>query len=151
MKPSEASVYSKMRSRILGPIDRIERVENGLLVGMPDVNYCIEGQEGWIEIKAPVEPTRKATPLFGSNHQVSIEQINWMHVQHMAGGVSWLLISTQARMLLIHGGRVAALERRINTLCVAELEKISHWQAPVPTRDIIFWGALRELLSRNVV
>ena len=149
MKPNETSVYKKIRANICGPTDRMERVENGLIAGMPDVNYCLDAQEGWMEIKSPTEPKRASTALFASGHPVSIEQINWMHVQHMAGGVSWLMIGSDKRMLMIHGGRVAALVHRINEMTVSELEKIAEWKAPVPLNDSVFWRTLRELLTQR--
>lgn len=148
MKPNESSVYQKIKSNICGPTDRMERVENGLVDGMPDVNYCFETFEGWIEIKAPTEPKRETTGLFTSNHQVSIAQMNWMHNQHMAGGTSWLLIATERRMFMIHGGRVAALFHDINTLTANGLEDIAEWKAHVPVKDSIFWRTLRELLAQ---
>lgn len=148
MHQREANAFGRLKERILRPTDRFERVENGLIVGMPDVNYCIVGQEGWMEIKCPQEPARPSTALFGSNHEVSIDQINWMHSQHLAGGVSWLFIGTSSRLMLINGGRVASLGREINKLTVAQLEAQAAWRTPVPVNNLHFWMDLRELLAR---
>lgn len=149
MKPREANVYARLKERILRPTDRFERVENGLVTGMPDVNYCIAGEEGWVEIKAPAEPVRAETALFGSGHPVKIEQINWLHKQHMAGGIAWLFIATERRLMLIAGGTVAALERRVNELSAETLmRKHSRWWAEMPVRAPEVWFDLRELLAR---
>ena len=149
MQQRESAVFAKLRERILRPTDRFERVENGLAVGMPDVNYCIAGQEGWLEIKAPKEPARAGTALFGAgNHQVSIDQINWMHRQHLAGGFSFLFIYTGKRMLLIQGARVASLERRINELPLSEMLQQAVWRCEVPVREVELWMDLRERLAR---
>ena len=146
MKPRETSVFTRLKERVTRPTDRFERVENGLGEGWPDCNYCMVGSEGWIEIKAPHEPVRPDTPLFASNHQVSIEQINWLHNQHMAGGNGWLFIATEKRLMIIHGGRVAQLGRKVNTMTVAQLIKCAAWHVELPVKDFEKWFDLRELL-----
>jgi hypothetical protein len=148
MKPNEVSAFQRLKKCVAKPTDRFERIENGLLAGMPDVNYCMSGYEGWIEIKAPEEPKREATPLFGSNHPVSIEQINWMHTQHMAMGQSWLFIATGVRVMLIHGGRIATVRGKVNEMSVAGLESIACWTV----KGIVNfekWIDLRQLLCSN--
>jgi hypothetical protein len=154
MKPNEVSAYKRLKKNICGPYDRMERVENGLVDGMPDVNYCLHvgglspGREGWIEIKAPTEPKRATTALFASNHPVSVEQLNWLHAQHMSGGTGWLYIATEQRTLLIHGGRVSTAFRRINEMTVQELEAIANWKAPAPVGSAkLFWEELRSTLE----
>ena len=143
----EARVFERLRERVCRPTDRVQRVENGLVSGMPDVNYCMAGTEGWIEIKAPTEPARDTTALFGSNHQVSIEQINWFHRQHMARGLAWLFIGTKKRLMLINGSRVAVAERKINSMTVVQLERIATWKTLLPTQDAEIWMDLREALT----
>lgn len=143
---NESKVYTRFKDRVSRPTDRWDRIENGLAAGTPDVNYCIMGAEGWIEVKAPTEPKREDTPLFASNHPVSIEQINWFHRQAMADGVGWLLIVTKERIMLLKGSTVASLGRKVNELTVAQLRKHAHWkyEHPVPTEA---WFDLREILA----
>jgi hypothetical protein len=144
---SEAKVYARLREHLIGQRDRVERVENGLVVGMPDVNYCILGAEGWIEIKNPEEPVRPTTALFSGNHQVSADQCNWMLRQTNAGGRCWLFIATKQRLMLINGERVGALGIRINKMTAHELEQISAWKVLLPVLDPLRWADLRERLS----
>ena len=97
----ETKVFHRLKERIANPEDRFERVENGIGTGWPDVNYCIMGTEGWIEIKAPEEPAMPATPLFGTRqHNVQVEQANWLLKQSNAGGLGWLFIATKSRLIL---------------------------------------------------
>lgn len=145
----EARLFERLRAALLGKHERFERVENGLVEGMPDVNYCFSnGAEGWIELKAPLEPKRASTALFGSNHEVSISQTNWFHRQFMAGGRGWLLIGTDKRFILIEGGRVAAASWTINKKTIAQLEAMSQWAEKKPVRDAVVWADLKYVLRR---
>lgn len=145
----ESSVFQRLKLRICRPEDRFERVENGLLTGMPDVNYCLVGVEGWIELKCPDEPKRPDTPLFGSNHKVEVEQRNWMLRQARAGGRGWLFIATEQRLMLIEGKKVGDLSGKINEMTTHQLERISKWRVQLPILDQTRWFDLREILSSS--
>lgn len=115
---------------------------------MPDVNYCFVGVEGWIELKAPLEPKRADTALFGSNHGVEVEQANWMLRQSRARGRSWLFIATPARLLLIDGAIVGQRgAEQINSMSAHALERIAVWKAQPPVLDQLRWHDLRETLT----
>jgi len=124
---------------------RLDRVENLMVDGMPDVNMCIDGHEFWIELKSPIEPKRPGTPLFGSNHQVTLEQRNWMLRHLAAGGVGFYLISTPKRWMLIPGRH----HDEINKMTVMELLDVSLWTTNKPLRSNEPWIKLREALKRN--
>ena len=136
---SEKNVYQLLKKHVIRHPDRIDRIENLTVVGMPDVNLCIEGRESWIEIKAPREPKRETTPLFGSNHKVSLEQTNWMKRQTDAGGRCFFFIGTNMRFLLLSG----AIGAIINTMSVEELRKVALWEGMRRKAD---WKELRETL-----
>lgn len=122
---SEKTDYKKFRAAVHKNGDRIERIENLLVVGMPDVNCCIAGTEFWLEIKSPKEPKRLSTPLFGSNHKLSQEQKNWFLSQKNAGGLGYILICTDQRWILIDGCLYADLinEKTVDELC----ELATYW------------------------
>lgn len=123
-------------------MDRCDRIENIVGVGNPDVNYCIEGIEGWIEIKAPKEPVRAYTPLFGSNHRLSQDQKNWFLRQKNCGGKGYVLIVTDKnRWILIDGCKHAD---SINSLTIEALEKISLHNCVKPSQAD--WDNIRDLL-----
>lgn len=123
--------------------DRFERIENLMVDGMFDINYCIEGVEGWIELKAPKEPKRDSTPLFGSNHKLSIEQRNWCKTQKDAGGIAWILISTDNCWILIDGKHAD----EINSMTVTELTYHANWHTSKPVRDKNEWKRLKQELK----
>jgi hypothetical protein len=141
---SEKLAYKKLKEACFdGTLNRIDRVENPLVDGMFDVNYCIKGVEGWIELKAPTEPRRASTKLFASNHRLSQSQLNWCLRQRHAKGHCWILISTDIRWILIHSGYVNG----INDATVEELIEMSFWHQIKPIRGKEKWQALLMILS----
>lgn len=72
-----------------------ERVENAVGVGDPDVDYCIEGAAGKIELKyATSHPARPATPVLGRGNGMRRSQIIWACRRLAAGGRVFLAIGT---------------------------------------------------------
>lgn len=140
---SEKSSYKRLREKAFSGFDRIDRIENLFVVGMFDVNYCIDGREGWIELKEPKEPVRQTTKLFGSNHKLSQDQKNWCLKQIQAGGVAWVLISSDRRWLLIHGNYAD----EINDMTVNELINAARWHERKPVRGSEPWKNLRQILA----
>ena len=139
---SEKTKYNIFRKNVLNvkQCDRIDRIENVVLAGMPDVNYCFEGVEGWIEMKAPTEPKRASTPLFGSNHKLSQEQKNWFKRQDNAQGRGYILIATDKRWILMMGSKADY----INEMPVNELVKESRWSMLNNQKN---WELLRWILA----
>ena len=141
---SEKTDWKVLRDRMKMPKDRIERIENGVGIGTPDINFCGNGVECWIEMKAPIEPKRGHTPLFGSNHRLSQDQKNWFKRQLDAGGRAWILIGTDKRWLLING----RLADQLNEMTVEALINASTWSTSRPVRDKTHWADLRNVLVR---
>lgn len=142
---AESTDYKTFKKNVPQPGDRLDRIENVVVTGMPDINMCIGGVEVWIEQKSPKEPVRRTTPLFGSNHKVSQEQANWMLRQRKAGGRCYFLISTDKRWILVGG----FLADQINSMTVDELMEQAAWATTKPVRDKEAWKALRETLRRS--
>lgn len=138
---SESSDYKLFRRKAILPQDRCNRIENIVGTGMPDVNYCINGTEGWIEFKSPTEPKRPLTSLMGSNHKLTIEQRNWHLLQSKAGGISFVLLCTDVRWILIQG-RYADL---VNDMTVGTAISYSVFYAPKPLAKQR-WSDLRRTL-----
>ena len=139
---TEQTDYKMLRMRMKQPLDRLERIENVVGVGTPDINFCIEGAEGWIEMKSPKTPKRKGTPLFGSNHKLSQDQKNWFKKQANADGNGFILICSKTRWILIDGCHAD----KVNDLTVQELLDISSWRAQTPILNGQ-WVTLREALQ----
>lgn len=142
---SEQKAYTVFRTNVVRQGDRIDRIENLIGVGFPDTNGCFSGSEFWMEIKAPQEPKRGSTPLFGSNHKLSVAQRNWFLRQRRAGGRGFIYIETDRRRLLLAGKHADA----INELTVAELIFLCLWNSSRPTTKS-HWSDLREILVSHV-
>lgn len=127
---NEKDAYRFLRDKVFQPRDRLDRVENILVDGMPDSNYCAASTEGWIEIKAPTEPKRPGTPLFGSNHKVSQAQKNWILEQLKAEGVVYLFIATDKRKMLVEG----KWAEQVNTMTVQQIVDIAKWHRERATK-----------------
>ena len=138
MAGKEKDDYQTLKKNVFKGLDRIDRIENIVVAGMFDINYCIDGIEGWIELKSPKEPKRLSTPLFGSNHKLSIDQMNWALRQRNAGGIAFVLIATDLRWMLIDG----KFSDQINTSTVDVLENVARWSAVKPI-DSDHWNGLR--------
>lgn len=140
---SEKIDYRALVARIKRGTDRFERIESMIGAGIPDINYCINGVEGWIELKSPTEPKREHTPLFGSNHRLLQSQMNWHLTQRRAGGISFVLICTEHWWLLIEGKHADV----INDLTLWQLIDLAVWSAARPVKYATLWSSLREHLQ----
>jgi len=139
---AESTDYKRFKAKVPQPGDRLDRVENILVRGMPDINMCSKGTEIWMEQKSPREPKRPRTPLFGSNHRVSQNQKNWFLRQRQAGRRAWFLITTDKRWMLIDG----IFADQLNEMTVNELIMCSSWSTLKPVRDRGQWAALHAVL-----
>lgn len=140
---AESNDYKVLKANLPVGKDRLDRIENVVVNGMPDINFCSEGVESWLEQKSPKEPKRSTTKLFGSNHKLSQDQKNWFKRQMDAEGNAYVLITTDKRWMLV-GGEHADL---INELTVNELMLIALWSTPKPVRDKESWKLLRQTLN----
>lgn len=141
---SEAKAYKRFREGVALWRDRIDRIENIMVDGMPDVNYCADCCECWIEIKTPTEPRKGRTPLFGSNHKLSQSQKNWFLRQKNAGGNGFILIETDKNLLLINCNDLSVVDK-LNELSLNDIffESKFSKELPLSTSD---WGALRSTI-----
>ena len=131
MATREGNFWGRIVDGIWGNRRVLNRIENGVLDGMPDTYYCIEGTSGWMELKAPQEPKRSTTPLFSGNHPLSLAQRNWLLSHHQAGGVSWVAIESETTVLLVEG-RHADI---INGSPLEALKKLAVFWAARPMTD----------------
>jgi hypothetical protein len=130
-----------LRAQLERRSDRLDRIENAATFGMPDVNGCLSGVEFWMELKAPKTPKRDSTPLFGSNHNLSVNQRNWFLRQTRAGGIAFVYIDATRHRILVDGSQADI----INTATLSELLTLAAWWAPKPTPKES-WAELRKTI-----
>jgi len=94
----------------------MNRVENSVSRGMPDVEGCLkvdgEGRQFWIELKCearPSDPKTKIKPRFEP------QQVPWLHKRWRAGGRCFILLQVgsghSAGRYLIQGNLTGSLAR----------------------------------------
>jgi len=142
---TEKTDYKRLRKNMKQPLDRLDRIENVVGVGTPDVNYCIEGVEGWIEIKSPSAPKRKTTAVLKSQHNLNQDQKNWFKSQFNAGGTAWILLCMKTKWILVSG----SWADQVNEMTTDRLLEISAWKANAPI-FIGQWETLRMRLKNEV-
>ena len=85
----------------------VERVENAVAVGTPDVDYCIASATGKLELKyAARHPVRDTTAVLGQSKGLRRSQIVWAARRIHAGGRVLLLVGTPDAMWLLDLSRM---------------------------------------------
>jgi hypothetical protein len=115
----ESSSWDWLRKGIMRQLPHfavLDRVENGVCDGMADVNYCIRGIEGWIELKAVPLPVRARTPVLG-REGLNVNQVNWHLARQQVLSKTYVFITAAPYRWLI-GGQHA---RDINSWTADEL------------------------------
>lgn len=85
------------------PDVKLERIENGVGVGTPDIHALCNSFASWVELKATNKPPVRAnTPVLGSDG-LSIEQRNWHMTWFQHGGISFILVGVGTEQFLLPG------------------------------------------------
>jgi len=78
LKKAESKLYQRIKKHIKDA--HFQRIETSTIQGVPDINYCIEGVEGWIELKV-------------SRGKLSRFQKVWIYTRLKHGGRVFILVS----------------------------------------------------------
>ncbi len=85
---SERALWRRLRGGLTG---HLVRVENAVEDGTPDVEYCLQGACGWIELKHVARvPARRTTNVRIPHY--TREQADWGVRRRHEGGRAWVLI-----------------------------------------------------------
>jgi hypothetical protein len=103
-----------------------ERVENGVANGTPDVDYCIGGVGGKIELKYLDHPARDTTPVMTDRYGLRASQLVWAGKRAKAGGLVWLLLGTDKYIWLVDL-RPSIIRERVNVMNTRELTEYASW------------------------
>lgn len=122
---SERNLWERCR-KPLAAFGHLQRVETGLMTGagVPDVNYCFNGVEGWMELKHGDLPARAATVVFRSQRGLAPAQIEWQLYRRKCGGIVWNLIQVGKWVMLVNGEHAA----KINHCTLDELLALAAWK-----------------------
>lgn len=118
---SEQTVWQRF-SRIFAIRNaHVVRVENPADPGTPDVNWCMDGIEGWVELKqAKNWPKKKDTDL--NIKHFSTKQKVWLTKRSFSGGRIHLLLKVSTDWLLFKGIDAA---KHLNSSTKEELFEIA--------------------------
>lgn len=152
-RPQEKQLWSWLKKARLPRLD-MQRIENMVMKGTPDVEMCWAGVCCWIEMKATHRPTLPSTPL---KLQVRPEQIDWMLRRQMAGGMCGFLVLVGPSAVWGKGQGVEKLPRRVYLIggehgaalkagrTVGEIEKLDLLRNVKPSPRQVVEACFREL------
>ena len=100
MRKTEQRLWDRMRGHLSPRGFFMERVENAVGEGTPDVTVLYAGIVTPTELKAVEEPpTRITTRLLPSGKGLSVTQLNWHLAWAKAGGRSLILVGCGSRLI----------------------------------------------------
>lgn len=127
MRTTEQRLWDRFRSA-LGSRIRLERVENVVTVGMPDVISLVDAAVRWVELKAVEDyPARASTPVLGDKKGLSRDQRNWHLDWARWGGTSFALIGVGSRDLYLIPGRLADHINKMNRQELIDFAAARDW------------------------
>lgn len=133
---SEHTLWNRIRDNI-GYRGHFTRLEFNPEAGIPDVDYCIKGIEGKIELKyTSTAPARADTAVF-KNGGLRDAQIIWIYQRVKHGGRAWILPQIGEELYLVPGSEC----RAFNAMTLHQIRKASVWSARPPLTPVI-WGDL---------
>lgn len=120
MRKEEQRLWDTMK-RNAPPEIWMERVENLVGDGMPDIWFAARGRHGWVELKAPTRPKRDTTRLLG-NQGLRTSQLNWHRKAAVRDLPAWTLSrDSSGELYLVH----CKHSQEINELTATELAAAS--------------------------
>ena len=105
-----------------------ERIENVVADGTPDVNYCIDGVEGGIELKFSDTSPGDTAQVLGIQHGMRRSQIIYASRRIWAGGLCWCLIGNRMATWLVDlRGMSPADMASLSVASSARLRQVAAW------------------------
>lgn len=103
MRKPEQKLWDRWRNN-MPPDIYLERVENLVWSGTPDVMAMWRGKVTWVENKIAAWPKRKNTRI-QFKHPPTPDQRNWHINWNQRGGTSYILVGIEQEVFLIPGLR----------------------------------------------
>jgi hypothetical protein len=123
MRKQEQRLWDRMRAaKVTVPNVRLERIENLVGVGTPDVIALRSGQVTWVELKSVDDfPAKAATRVLGAKG-LSTAQRNWHYEWYAHEGRSIVLVGVGSSNIYAIPGFLADA---VNGMSRIDLEKYS--------------------------
>lgn len=142
----EQAMWQALRSKFQY-YGEFERIENAFGLGIPDVNFCVHGVEGWIELKARVSWPKKHDGPVTLPHY-TMEQRAWAKRRHRAGGRVWWLLKVGEEYVLLKGIVAAELYGAAELPTKAELLRAAAYCCDDLSQQAVS-GMLRTITDRT--
>lgn len=140
---SEANLWTRVRKAV-GHLGHFDRLEYNPVDGIPDVDFCIDGIEGKVELKyREGAPARARTACYASHPNLREAQEAWIKRRLRNGGRVFILAQIGDYLYLLHGAEAP----QFNALTLAEFERRALWQGG-PRIDTDEWADLIKTLTR---
>lgn len=143
MRKPEQRLWDSMR-RAHGSTIHLERIENAVGTGIPDVLSLDEGWVVFCELKVQEDiPTRASTPLLGKKKGLNTDQLNWHLNWTKRGGNSLIIVrigvASNAKVYAFAGSKADS----VNSLTADSIESAA---------DAVGWYSIGTLLRhyRNI-
>jgi len=99
----------------------VQRLEDKMSVGIPDINVAMQGKEVWLELKEFKWPKRANTPV-----RVPLRpfQVSWIRERTLVGGIVYIVARevTTGVVYLFNGLQI--IGKDINPLCLPKKQLI---------------------------
>jgi len=125
MRKPEQRLYDTMKTHCADGV-RLERVENAVNTGMPDVHCIRRGVTVWIELKVVHRPARLSTPLIKSA-TMRRDQVAWHLSYTRAGGRSAILVRDDRRQLYLFDGALANILPQLTLAQCISIATLTDW------------------------
>lgn len=143
---SEKRLWDRVREAV-GDCGHFDRLENNPVPGMFDVNFCINGVEGHIELKFRADvPKREGTAVF-KQKGLRDAQILWGTKRLEAGGRLFVLAQVGRMLYLCPGSYI--LLREFNEMPLTRINSWADWSAG-PTITTAEWSMFLNILRRKL-
>lgn len=99
MRKPEQRLWDRMR-KALGDKYYLERVENCVVAGRPDIDLMLRGIVLPIELKAATYPKRPSTPVLGKDG-LNQNQLNWWLKWRKHGGQGFIIVGVDQDLYMV--------------------------------------------------
>ena len=123
---SEKQLWKWLRSNAL-PRGHYSRIESETSAGFPDINYCIQGIEGNLELKVSRSPNGEYPFKRGGLRRT---QISWMEDRTERRGRVTLLVQVGARLYGFHIRDKKSLGLSLNYMTLDQIKRAADFRIP---------------------
>lgn len=120
MRKKEQRLWDRMRKNLLGSGIWMQRMENMVGSGRPDVDAMFHGTFTPVELKEVEDfPVRASTRVLGPKNGLNVAQLNWWLEWNKHGGTGIILVGVGSHQLYGFDG---SLSEQVNDFTRADFE-----------------------------